>query len=432
MALGITRSRLRGDTSRLFPVRSAVTTLEPRTSWLEERGPALLEGQGELSGGFPGYAESGAALTSAHICLTASYLTVDEGMSQGFAIPVAMIAGVGLMPFADRDDPTLVFRYVDTGGERSFRVRFRSGRVGSRGGRRALRAIGILDAAGVRVLPDAEEPGAQFAIRWDDANELETENVLWAGVATVPVIVGRELAPSDVWLTSTSVIWASNAGDGINRIPHSGLLDVVSTRLRDRVGTPAIYLAVACEPFGRLEIPFVFDRESTPDRNFRERDLFWEGLETSGIVPGAATPIRQPWRLEPPAVRGIEAEVAEIADGIDLDGYEDAFAGEHHTLGDLPQYYQVWPPADQDEPAVVIKLESLAALEHGEADVEDNIPVETADRIDDTELTISPPIETPVAVATWAPDDIVLAVWSAPVPVSFRGTGIGTARPRPV
>lgn len=297
MVLGLMRPRLRSDGSGLFALRNLPMALHPAGDWVSERGEILFEASADIIGGFPGYADRCCALAGAYLRITDRFLLADEGHPQGFGLPLSWIEGSTLVAQPGRDDYALrIFFRVD-GMPRLFTIRFRTNRIGARGPRRSLRAQEALHTAGI-VDRFAAEPPQQpnFTLPWDQTREFENENVIWTGRATAPVRVGSESAPSEVWLTTKSLIWGSGDGEGINRIPLPLLMDLVSTRLRDRLGTPVIYVAIGDDSTGRYELPFSFDLQTPPDRNFRERGAFLVGLRSRGIIEGVTAPYNQPWR----------------------------------------------------------------------------------------------------------------------------------------
>ena len=297
MVLGRSRPRPRADGSRLFAVRDTSFALQPAQSWSHERGSTLFTAGVDVLGGFPGYADRGCLLTGAQLRITDRYLLVDEGQAQGFGLPIDWLDGTVLVDLPGRDDYAVRVFYRSGGCSRLFTLKFRGGLVGGRGGRKSLRAREALHAAG---LDDryAEHPPLEpeFTLPWEQTREFEHENVIWTGRASAPVRVGAESAPSEVWLTTKSLIWGSGDGEGINRIPLPLLMDVVSTRLRDRIGTPVIYVAIGDGTTGRYELPFAFNLHTPPDRNFRERGAFLVGLRSRGLGDGIAAPYSQPWR----------------------------------------------------------------------------------------------------------------------------------------
>jgi hypothetical protein len=281
-------------------------TLQPARDWATERGATLFEASAEIIGGFPGYSDRGCQFDNALLRITERFLIVDDGLPRGFAIPLGWIEGTTLVSQPNRDDYALRVFYRIEGTPRLFTIRFRANRIGARGPRRSLRAREVLHEAGILDRFAADPPlQPYFTLPWDQTREFEHENVIWTGRASAPRFIGGELAPSEIWLTTKSLIWGSGDGEGINRIPLQLLMDLVNTRLRDRLGTPVIYVAIGDETTGRYELPFAFDLHTPPDRNFRERGAFLVGLRSRGIADGATAPYHQPWRsnlisAEPP------------------------------------------------------------------------------------------------------------------------------------
>jgi hypothetical protein len=271
--------------------------LQLTTDWAAQRGAILFEATVDIIGGFPGYADRGCMLYGAQLRITENYLLAAEDQQHGFGLPLSWIEGSALVSQPGRDDFALRIFYRDGSSPRLFTLRFRSSRIGARGIRRSVRAQETLHQAGLTDRFAANPPAEpDFTLPWDQTREFEHENVIWTGRATAPVRVGAETAPSEVWLTTKSLIWGSGDGEGINRIPLSLLMDLVSTRLRDRLGTPIIYVAIGDESTGRFELPFSFDLQSPPDRNFRERGAFLVGLRSRAIADGTPAPYSQPWR----------------------------------------------------------------------------------------------------------------------------------------
>lgn len=330
MVLGLTRPRLRSDGPGLFALRNHPVAPMQVREWTSERGQILFEASAEIIGGFPGYADRGCLLDSAHLRITDRYLIASDGQPQGFAVPLDSIEGSALVAQPGRDDHALNIFYRAGETTRLFTIRFRTTRIGGRVPRRSLRAQQALHTAGI-VDRYAADPPQQpnFTVPWEQTREFDNENVIWTGRAHAPLYVGGDLVPSDVWLTTKSLIWGSGSGNGINRIPLPLIMDLVATRLRDRFGTPVVYLAIGDASTGRYELPFTFNIQSPPDRNFRERGAFVVGLRSRGIVDGTTAPCCQPWRTTPPASRP-----EPIADAFSGDGASDE-PGETSATVDL-------------------------------------------------------------------------------------------------
>jgi hypothetical protein len=332
MVLGVSRSRIRSDAAGLFTVKPSPVKFSVAADWMNERGTVRFESSADLVGGFPGYAERGCQLESARLTITNSYLLVDEGQPAGFGLPLRWIEGTTIIQRSGRHDNALRIFYRERGLPRSFTMRFGSNRLSSRGANRSARAQHELHSAG---LEDrfANEPPIEpnFKLPWEESGGCETEHAIWTGKAMAPLQVGAETTPSEVWLTTKSLIWGGGAGDGLNRIPLTLLMDVTTERLRDRAGTPAVYVSIGDGRTGRFEIPFVFNLHEVPDRNFRERGAFQVGLSSRGLPEGRVAATWQPWRVDPgQQVRaGDEAPI----DSFDLLGVEispHVLAGEAH------------------------------------------------------------------------------------------------------
>lgn len=299
MVLGITRAKPRSAGAAPFGPRWAGDRSSVTRDWLAGRGAILFEATCDLIGGFPGFAERGGRLAGAHLRVTDGYLLVEEGAPHGFGLPIRWLDGLSMLPHPNREEYALRVFYRDGVCSRHFTVRFRANRLALRGSRRSERARAALLACGL-VDCFATHPPAEpdFVIPWDQTEDVESENVIWTGRLTAPVRVGLDIVPSDAWLTTRSLIWGSGAGDGINRLPLALLLDVVSTQLGDRQGTPAVYLALGDDATGRYDLPFVFDQQTPSERNQRERGAFLVGLRSRGIPLGSPAPLFQPWRLD--------------------------------------------------------------------------------------------------------------------------------------
>lgn len=320
MVLGLNRIKPRMDNNGPTPIRNGVIPAGMSKNWHQERGALLFEAQVDVIGGFPGFADRGCWLTDAQFRVTEHFVLVDEGLPHGFGLPLKWIEGSALIAQHNREDYGLRIFYRDGIGPRLFTLRFRASRIAMRGVRRSVRAQDSLHAAGLADRFSANPPSEpSFTLPWDQTSQFEGENVIWMGRANAPIRVGREATGSDIWLTTKSLIWGSGDGLGVNRVPLPLLMDVVSTRLRDRLGTPAVYVGIGDENTGRFEIPFVFDALTPPDRNFRERGAFLVGLRSRGVPEGFAAPYCQPWRLDVfPAAPQMEAEPSEeVAQGDD-------------------------------------------------------------------------------------------------------------------
>jgi len=296
MALGLSRTQPRSARSPITPPAESNFNPTQEQDWFAQRGAVLFEAPGDLTGGFPGFADLGGEMEDATARISERFLIVDEGKPHGFGIPVSWLDGAALVSQPERDDPDLRVFFSDGTAARCFSIRFHPHRLAIRGGKRAERAEDALAAAGLIDAAPDEQP--DFALPWERTREFDAEHVLWTGHASAPVRVGRERAPSEIWLSTESLIWGSSDGNGLNRVALSQLTDFSASRLKDRSGTPAVYLAVTGDHFGRYEIPFVFDQQETPDRNFRERGAFLAGLQSHAISEGNVAPLWQPWRLD--------------------------------------------------------------------------------------------------------------------------------------
>gem|GEM_PF-4655450 len=407
MVLGIARPRLRSEGPRLFAVRQTPIIATAMSDWSSRRGTVAFEASADIVGGFPGFADHCCLLQSAQIRITSNYLLVNEGAQPGFGIPIHLIEGTALIQEDGREETALRLFYRECDTPRSFTLYFRSNRLVTRGTRRATRAQHALQSIGVDDrFADAPPLLPNFSLPWDQTREIESENVIWNGRANAPIKVGAAIAPSDVWLTTKSIIWGSGIGQGINRIPLALLQDMVSTRLRDRLGTPIIYLAIGSDLTGRFELPFLFNLDPTPDRNFRERGAFLVGLRSRGLPSGTLAAPSQPWRgdsnpdpfeSEPPEKEGAPAESSGATESISEESMELLSANEFVKKLDSK------PLPDPDMDLLKSAVERLVP---GEPELQDDpterfLPLKVVDSLS---LAIEP--------ANDPSEDVVLAEWS--------------------
>jgi hypothetical protein len=266
-------------------------------TWQIERGPLRWEGGADLAGGFPGFASRGGRLEGVQLRLTDRYLLADEGRQHGFGLPLSWLLGADLVPSGriERPEPTLRVCYSDGAHVRTFQARFRGSLLSPRG-RRAEQALAALAALGLLQAGEALPPEPELGLSWEEAARFEGENVIWSGRSSAVLGLGGDRVACDVWLTTRSIIWGSNAGEGILRLPLGAILDVVPADLTDRARTPAVFVATGDRLGGRHDFPFIFDRHSPAQRNLRERGAFLVGLRSRGIALGAPGPLPQPWR----------------------------------------------------------------------------------------------------------------------------------------
>jgi hypothetical protein len=321
MVLGTTREqpRIEGRTEG----EDASTAFSP-DHWRAERGAVRWESGADLAGGFPGFADRGGRLIGVQLRLTDRYLLVEEGRPHGFGLALSWLLGADLVlaSRSERADPCLRVRFTDGFQVRTFLARFRGSLLAPRGGRRAEQALAALHSLG---LAEAGEPlpaEPDVAHSWDEAARFDGENVIWSGRASAVLGANGERAACDVWLTTRSIIWGSSVGDGILRLPCEAILDAVPVDLADRARTPAVYVACADEWGGRHEFPFVFDRDSPPQRNVRERGAFLVGLRSRGVALGTPPLLPQPWRSDAVSRAVPPAETAATSERVRLGGHQ--------------------------------------------------------------------------------------------------------------
>lgn len=297
MVLGVTHER-----PTLGRRGTASERAEPAFGWDDwqiERGAVTWAGVADSSGGFPGFANHAGRLDGRQVRVTERFLLVDEGRRHGFGLPLPWLidADVIASPFrGDRDETVLRVRYSDRDRARTFLLRFREPFLMMRPGRRAEQALAALRAVGLEARDEALPPLPEVAHSWLEVSRFEQENVLWSGVASAALGPGNELEPCDVWLTTRSVIWGGDSGDGVLRLPLERLLDVVAADAEGRGRAPAVYLACADEAGGRHDLPFVFDRHHSAQRCLQERGALLNRLRSRGVALGSMSAPPQPWR----------------------------------------------------------------------------------------------------------------------------------------
>jgi hypothetical protein len=383
MVLGLIKPRTRLDGPPSYAQDRAGGQRERIRHWMVERGEILFEASCDIIGGFPGYADVGGHLDSARLRVTERYLLVGEGDTEGFGLPIRWIDGVALVPIGDREEFGLRLYYQDGASQRLFTARFRGNRLSMRSGPRAERAHLALLRAGLNDQFTVSAPAdPSFTVSWDRTEDFESEKVIWAGRATAPVEIGLSGVPSDVWLTTRSLIWGNAFVNGVHRVPLSLLSDVVATTLDDRNATPTIYLGLGDQTTGHYDLPFVFDLQPTPDHKMGDRGAFLVGLRSRGVPVGAPTPRFQPWRLEyhPAAIwNGEETGPAPIADeSANESESDDTIAG----------------MAEDDDQVISTNVLAQPTKSTGEEDLADTV-IEELPIFDDTE------------------SDVVLAEWSS-------------------
>ncbi|MER3436347.1 MAG: hypothetical protein C4346_01240 [Chloroflexota bacterium] len=420
MVLGVSRLRLwpRGKMVHPLPAAPArrARPVSPVTTWVEERGEILFEATCDIFGGFPGFAGHGGRLPSSRLRITERYVLVDEREPHGFGLPIAWIEGVVMTSLITHDDPGLRILYRDEFSTRLFSVRLRSG-LGGRGGRRAERLRDALLLAGLRPELTARQfPEPAFHLSWEEAAHYESENVIWTGRASAPLRVGLPAVPSEIWLTTRSLIWGSEEDDGLNRLPLPMVSDVLGAQIEDRRGTPAVYVGIGDETTGRFDLPFIFDLLPNADLNFRERGAFLVGLRSRGIPFGTPAPLVQPWRG--PIRRPVSAVPAP------------------ETTGDLGTTAPVGTPRDQGSrgnPVAAIThqpehptIGAMATIEPGEQASLAPHPEPATDqtRQEAAASSVLAVAEAPDGARnhhapqgtlnTWQAADLVLAEWTAP------------------
>lgn len=298
MVLGITRARPRPVARTLLAVQLNRPTAIVGDDWAAERGPIRFQARAGVSGGYPGFTQRGYSLREAQLRISDSYLLIDEGNPRGFGLPIEWLDGAAMVARPGREAPALRIFYRDGAAARHFTIRFRGGLRSLRRGCDAERVRHLLLDLGLPDRPEDRGPSApDIRVPWEETRRFERENVIWRGKATAPMLLGEDSAPADVWLTTRSIIWGANDGDGINRLALDALSDVVTGEVGSRGTLPAAYLAFVDTAGGhvRFDLPFVFDQYAA-ERNTRERGAFLVGLRSRGVALGLPAPLIQPWR----------------------------------------------------------------------------------------------------------------------------------------
>ena len=192
------------------------------------------------------------------------------------------------------------------------------------------------------------------------------------------------------------MIWGNETASGVQRIPLADLTDVAAEKLADRDETPALYVGVGNQATGHFDLAFIFNQQSTPDRNLRERGALLVGLRSRGLPIGHPTPVRQPWwdrsnesfPTIPPRQRIATDDGVAVISSTAFDDLPDPIA----TPGVIAPIAAVSSPDYPDWPTQPSNLPSL--IWEPPADGES----ESDDVIDETPATVL---------------DVVLAEWSA-------------------
>lgn len=293
MVLGLHRMRPRGGAPDLISITGGEAL---PASWLAVRGESLYESRVDVIGGFPGFAAGGGCLRDIRLAVIPGMLLIAEGGAHGFGLTVDAISGYALVDGLYRGEPDLMVRYRGDASPRSLVIRFRPNRLPVRATRRAERLVEALIATGLNVPDETGSGRPDFTLSWERADEFASETVRWSGWASAPLTLGDLSARSEIWLTTQSLMWGSAAGQGLNRVTVSHLLDVVSARLGDRSGSPMVNIGIDGGRGAREDATFVFDQEIPEGRNADECGRMLAALRSLGLPDGIAEPLRQPWR----------------------------------------------------------------------------------------------------------------------------------------
>ena len=270
-------------------------------NWSATRGAVLWEGMADLTGSFPGYAHWGSRAQGVHLTLTDHFLLASELTDYGFGLPIGWLSAAqaltGAEPISLESGDRLRVCYVDGSRVRGFTVRVRGSRFGSRAARRAnqLRAAALtLGLASTTPSTDLLlPPEHDLALDWDAFATHEAEPVVWTGQAAMPIGSGLELAPSDVWLTESSLIWGARSRAGIYRIATGEVAGI--TQAESPAREPVIFWSVSGSHDTLVDLPMILARHDSAARDVAPVDALLAVLEGQGhtIAVPAGTP--RPW-----------------------------------------------------------------------------------------------------------------------------------------
>ena len=272
--------------------------LTPAEGWESLRGEVLARATIELVGGFPGSAAHANRLRQARLTITESWLVVNDGRADGFAIPYELIESLTVVPGSARSRYAIQIRHRDGNDHRSFYLKFPDAVWPFRAGDDALRLATLLcqlDIVACQLAPSANRK--RLAMTLPEVRAAALETMVWSGIVSGPVggWLGQDRAACQVWLTTTSFIWQRIAGSGINRIPLSDLTSAVTGTWTDKGPFPVVMITIHDEAGDRHDLPFVFDASNRTDQNRRDCAAMLGGLRMRDIpVSSQARPMR-PW-----------------------------------------------------------------------------------------------------------------------------------------
>lgn len=303
MAVSVTRQAPRGADGRWWLVSDRARpalSLEAAAAarWELLRGRELARFTVDLFGGFPGAAQTGGHSGKLRLSVSDRYLIANDGVRDGFAVSLAALRGMSLVPSPVVDDPAVRVRYRLDGVERTMFARVHRRRT------RLLRRedqvehfLRVLDERGVPAL-EPVDPGQRrrLALSWEEARAYSGETIVWNGEAAAPVggWLGLDRAPCRAWLTTRALYWGMPTGHGLNRLALTGIDAALTAELDNRGETPVVVIAMRDLAGDRLELPFIFDQPAA-GINQRDRGAFAIGLRSQNVNVAAAPPRPQPW-----------------------------------------------------------------------------------------------------------------------------------------
>lgn len=263
------------------------------TRWILERGPIRASAPVDVLGGFPGALHSTHHFRDTALIVTERYLVIGEGAPDGFAIPIVDVLSAGLIRPSRQANLGLIIHYQDGPDVSSFALNFRGLARGLSGRSRADNVLHQLVKTSVmreRLMHGWDAP--PLAMSWDDARRHAAEALVWSGTAMAAVggWYGSEQRACRIWLTDESLFWSTRDGDGVNRLPLTGILDV-----RDGVGD-RIRVSTRDRAGHRFDLPFDFACCPAGMNSSHQRHRFLNALASRGVAMRAEPVPLAPWQ----------------------------------------------------------------------------------------------------------------------------------------
>lgn len=261
--------------------------------WVMERGAVRASAPVDALGGFPGSLTSRNLLASTTVIVTARYLVVGEGTTEGFALRLDDVRSAGVVRPSRQANPGLVVQFEDGRGIGTFALNFRGLARGLSGRHRAEEILRVLEEQGVRrVKPRGYSGFPRLGISWEDAAIHASEPVVWAGRATASVggWYGSVQRSCRVWMTEGSLFWCCAEGQGVNRLVLSNIVEV-----RDGV-TDRVRISFDDYSGERFDLPFDIHPNASATPGTQQRNRFLNALAACGVPISTATVAKAPWR----------------------------------------------------------------------------------------------------------------------------------------